>query len=97
MAFDPAQEEYRRLSLRFARTQEIGDAYTATRAAAAFRRRFAWNHDSLPQTDQDRAFHLVARASELGDRELPFAADGDVAGLAGFGGGLTAGACVFRI
>ncbi|MBF0599092.1 response regulator receiver protein [Coriobacteriaceae bacterium] len=81
MAFDPAQEEYRRLSLRFARTQEIGDAYTATRAAAAFRRRFAWNHDSLPQTDQDRAFHLVARASELVDRELPFAEDGDVAGL----------------
>ena len=70
MAFDPAQEEYRRLSLRFARTQKIGDAYTATRAAAAFRRRFAWNHDSLPQTDQDRAFHLVARASELVDRAL---------------------------
>ncbi|MEY8437150.1 response regulator receiver protein [Atopobiaceae bacterium 24-176] len=81
MAFDPAQEEYRRLSLRFARTQKIGDAYAATRAAAAFRRRFAWNHDSLPQTDQDRAFHLVTRASELVDRELPFAEDDDVAGL----------------
>ena len=58
MAFDPAQEEYRRLSLRFARTQEIGDAYTATRAAAAFRRRFAWNHDSLPQTDQIGRAHV---------------------------------------
>lgn len=71
MAFDAAQEEYRRLGLRFAREQSVNDAFSAARAAASFNRRFAWSHDSLPQTDGDRAFHLVARAAELIDRELP--------------------------
>lgn len=80
MAFDAAQEEYRRLGLRFAREQAVDDAFSAARAAASFNRRFAWSHDSLPQTDGDRAFHLVARAAELIDRELPFveAVEGEV-------------------
>lgn len=81
MAFDPAQEEYRRLSLRFARTQDLHDPFAVTRAASAFRRRFAWNHDSLPQTDRDRAFHLVARASQIVDSDLPFAEERDVPAL----------------
>lgn len=81
MAFDPAHEEYRRLSLRFARTQDLRDPFSVTRAASAFRRRFAWNHESLPQTDRDRAFHLVARASQLVDSELPFAEDDECPAL----------------
>lgn len=81
MAFDPAQEEYRRLSLRFARTQDLRDPFAVTRAASAFRRRFAWNHDSLPQTDRDRAFHLVARSSQIVDADLPFAEEADVPAL----------------
>lgn len=81
MAFDPAQEEYRRLSLRFARTQDLHDPFAVTRAASAFRRCFAWNHDSLPQTDRDRAFHLVARSSQIVDSDLPFADERDVAAL----------------
>jgi len=74
MAFDPRQEDYQRLGLRFARTLE-GDAAQAARAFTTFGRRFAQNRDSLPQSDADRAFHLVAEATALIDYQLPFAAD----------------------
>lgn len=75
MAFDPAQEEYERLALSYARSLDDADSFQAARTASAFRRRFAWNHDSLPQNDRDRAFHLVVRAARLIDEELPFAQD----------------------
>lgn len=75
MAFDPHKEDYQRLGLRFARTLGDKDPLAATQAFANFGRRFAQNRDSLPQTDADRAFHLMAEAATLIDYELPFASD----------------------
>ncbi len=75
MAFDPQKEDYQRLGLRFAESLDSSDSATATREFAAFSRRFAQDRDSLPQSDADRAFHLVVRASRKIDYELPFATD----------------------
>lgn len=75
MSYDPHREDYQRLGLRFARSLDGKDPATATRAFATFGRRFSQNRDSLPQTDADRAFHLVAEATTLIDYELPFADD----------------------
>ncbi len=75
MAFDPQREDYQRLGLRFAQTLDQGDSATATREFATFGRRFAQNRDSLPQSDADRAFHLVAVTSKGIDYELPFASE----------------------
>lgn len=75
MAHDPRREDYQRLSLRFAEELDKGDPALAARAFASFGRRFAQDRDSLPQTDADRAFHLVAMASDVVDRRLPFASD----------------------
>lgn len=75
MAHDPKREDYQRLSLRFARELDAGDPVAATRAFASFGRRFAQDRDSLPQSDADRAFHLVVLAAEVIDYELPFATD----------------------
>ena len=75
MAFDPHKEDYQRLGLRFARTLSEDDPQAATREFAAFSRRYALNRDSLPQSDADRAFHLVADAATLIDYQLPFATD----------------------
>lgn len=75
MAFDPQREDYQRLGLRYARTLDARDAASATRAFAAFGRKFAQDRDALPQSDSDRAFHLVAMATKLIDYELPFATD----------------------
>lgn len=72
MAFDAAREEYQLLSIRYLRDHKLTDSYGMAREAAAFRRQFARNHDALPQTDQDRAFHLMAQAVTLIDNELPF-------------------------
>ena len=60
MAHDPRREDYQRLSLRFAEELDKGDPADAARAFASFGRRFAQDRDGLPQTDADRAFHLVA-------------------------------------
>lgn len=73
MAYDARWEDYQRLSLRFARSLDGSDPATALKAFATFGRRFAQNRDSLPQSDEDRAFHLVADATILIDYELPFA------------------------
>lgn len=73
MAYDARWEDYQRLSLRFARSLDGSDPASALKAFATFGRRFAQNRDSLPQSDADRAFHLVARATILVDYELPFA------------------------
>lgn len=75
MAHDPKREDYQRLSLRFVRELDASDPAAAARAFATFGRRFAQDRDSLPQTDADRAFHLVALASEVVDYRLPFATD----------------------
>ena len=75
MAHNPQREDYQRLSLRFARELDQGDPVAATRAFASFGRRFAQDRDALPQSDADRAFHLVALATEVVDYQLPFASD----------------------
>lgn len=75
MSFDPQREDYQRLGLRFARTLDNRDPFGAARAASTFSRRFAQNRDSLPQSDGDRAFHLVAVATDLIDYQLPFASE----------------------
>ena len=76
MAHDPKREDYQRLSLRFVHTLDADNPAAATREFAAFGRRFAQDRDSLPQTDADRAFHLVALACEVVDYRLPFAPEG---------------------
>lgn len=73
MAYDARREDYQRLGLRFAASLDEGDAFAAARSFATFGRRFAQDRDSLPQTDSDRAFYLVAVATHLIDYELPFA------------------------
>lgn len=75
MAFDPQREDYQRLALRFARSLDHADSAHETSEFLAFGRRFAQDRDSLPQSDSDRAFHLVALASKAIDYELPFATD----------------------
>ncbi len=73
MSFDPQREDYQRLGLRYAASLQGMDPTTANRAFASFGRRFSQDRDSLPQTDGDRAFHLVAMASVVIDYQLPFA------------------------
>lgn len=75
MAFDPQREDYQRLGLRFAQSLHASDAPSAARTFATFGRRFAQDRDSLPQTDSDRAFHLVVLATRAIDYELPFASE----------------------
>ena len=75
MAFDPKREDYQRLALRFAHELDAGDPMIAARSFASFGRRFAQDRDSLPQSDSDRAFHLVTLATDLIDYQLPFASD----------------------
>ena len=75
MPFDPQLEDYERMSLRFVRSLGDLDAAAAAREFASFGRRFAHDRDSLPQTDADRAFHLVVEATRLIDYQLPFALD----------------------
>lgn len=77
VAFDPQREDYQRLGLRFARSLCNNGASSATREFASFSRRFAQDRDSLPQSDSDRAFHLVALAAKGIDCELPFASEED--------------------
>lgn len=73
MALDPNLEDFQRLSLRYAATLDLGDPFDMARKATEFSRRFAQKRDSLPQTDEDRAFGLVCQAAHLIDYELPFA------------------------
>lgn len=63
------------MGLRFARSLDKTDPSAAARSFAAFGRRFAQDRDSLPQSDRDRAFHLVALAAKNIDYELPFSTD----------------------
>ena len=75
MTFDPHREDYQRMGLRFARSLDGQSPSTAARSFSSFGRRFVQNRDSLPQCDEDRAFHLVVSAATLIDYELPFADD----------------------
>lgn len=75
MAHDSQREDYQRMGLRFALELDKNDPAGATRAFATFGRRLAQDRDSLPQSDADRAFHLVALATSVIDYQLPFASD----------------------
>ena len=81
MAHDPRREDYQRLSLRFAKGLDDAEPGAAMRAFASFSQRFAQDRDSLPQSDADRAFHLVALATDVVDYQLPFASDEQAPGL----------------
>ena len=78
MAFDPRREDYQRLGLRFARDLDASDPVSAMRAFSTFGRRFASMRDTLPQSDADRAFHLVADVAVLVDYQMPFMPDEQV-------------------
>ena len=81
MAHDPKREDYQRMSLRFARELDDAEPGEAARAFASFGRRFAQDRDSLPQSDADRAFHLVAVVAEMIDHQLLFASEEQASGL----------------
>lgn len=85
MAHNPKREDYQRLALRFARELDGGRPSDAARAFVSFGRRFAQSRDSLPQTDADRAFHLVVLATDLVDYKLPFATDDQAEKIIGRG------------
>lgn len=81
MAIDPHYEDFQRLGLRFAMGIDASDPFAAARAATDFSRKFRNNRDSLPQTDADRAFHLVAKATDLIDYQLPFSTEETAPGV----------------
>ena len=78
VSFDPRREDYQRLGLRFARELDGRDSASAVHAFSTFGRRFASMRDTLPQSDADRAFHLVADAAVMVDYQLPFVPDAQV-------------------
>ncbi len=73
MAHNARKEDYQRLGLAFSRSLEQMDPLGAAKAFASFGQRYAQDRDNLPQTDADRAFYLVACATEVIDYQLPFA------------------------
>ena len=75
VAFDPRREDYQRLALRYAQSLPKGNPVAAAKAFTDFGRRFARDRDTLPQSDADRAFHLVAVAAEVIDYQLPFSSE----------------------
>ncbi len=81
MAIDPQYEDFQRLGVRFALSVNASDPFAAARAATDFSRRFRTSRDSLPQTDADRAFHLVTKATDLIDYQLPFSTEDSGAGI----------------
>lgn len=76
MAYDPVKEDYQRLILRFASTQ-VNDEDSIATLIKDFNWRFSNDRNSLPQSDEDRAFNLVAQASEIIDYRLPFVDEKD--------------------
>ena len=77
MAHDANTEDYRRLALRYV-TETDTNPSEAMAGYSRFWRDFSGNRDALPQTDADRAFHLVALATDVLDYRLPFATDAQV-------------------
>lgn len=78
MAFDPVQEDYEHMVLRFCQSQASSSISEAAQKLQDFGTRYAKERDSLPQRDSDRAFHLVSEAALIIDYRLPFAADNAV-------------------
>lgn len=79
MAFDARDEDYQRLMLTFSRSLDEQRPLEAAHSLASFGRRFTRERDAMPQTDEDRAFHLVAEAAAMIDYELPFVTDDESA------------------
>lgn len=74
MAFDPIQEDCLRLILQSMGRQNImplDNAEFIQQQMDEYRK----NPDSLVVSDQDRSFHLVAKAAELADYRIPFLTD----------------------
>lgn len=72
MALDPHMEDYLRLSLHFAKHIDASNPFEVARAANAFAVQYQNKRDALEQSDADRAFGLVVKATELIDYTLPF-------------------------
>lgn len=72
MAHNARKEDYQRLALHFIQSLDANEPLAAMKAFATFGQTFAQDRDSLPQTDADRAFNLVASATEIVDYQLPF-------------------------
>lgn len=71
MAHSPMWEDYQRMGYRFIASLPNMSVADATRSLEDFSQRFANDRDSLPQTDEERAFHLVAVVADMVDQELP--------------------------
>ena len=71
MAHNANIEDYQRLALRYVLTAEA-DPSDAMGRFAQFWRNASVERDSLTQTDADRAFHLVALATNIIDYQMPF-------------------------
>ena len=80
MAHNANTEDYQRLALRYVMAVDA-DPSEGLAGFERFWNDFSNDRDALPQTDADRAFHLVAMATETLDYRLPFAADTQVDGL----------------
>lgn len=75
MAHSPMWEDYQRMAYRFVASLPNMSVNDAARSLEDFAQRFAHERDSLPQTDEERAFHLVAVVADMVDQELPIADD----------------------
>ena len=77
MAFNPDREDYDRMVLRFMESLKGRDLSDddVEREVASFGRLYSNERDTLPQSDVERAFHLVAGAASIIDYQLPFASD----------------------
>ena len=80
MAHNANNEDYRRLALRYVTTTNASPA-EALSGFTTFWRNAAHNRDALFETDADRAFHLVTRATNIIDYQLPFAQESQVDAL----------------
>lgn len=72
MSFDAHAEDYQRLKLSLAKTLNSATPTEVQQAYDNFDKQFMQSRDTIPQTDTDRAYNLVARAATLIDRQLPF-------------------------
>ena len=75
MAHSPMWEDYQRMGYRFIASLPNMSVSEATRSLEDFSQRFSHERDSLPQTDEERAFHLVAVVADMVDQELPVSDD----------------------
>ena len=80
MAHNASIEDYRRLVLRYVTTTDVSPAEALARFTV-FWHNAARNRDTLYETDADHAFHLVTRATNIIDYQLPFAQESQVDAL----------------